>query len=456
MNICIFSCREIQPCEGVDFANSIGFCEFAETSAAESYHHVEKVFRCLFRLVRTCVQINNGANNNQHKAHGRKKSLSQVANMIIQNYRKNQAHLGARSLSLERMPQNNGNNCVENNQMNSPELINKKLRKTSLISPPNMNGKTRKLNNKCMSLGTLNEEPPRLSIRPLNLHHTNSAPQWSQRANSESPPNPRFSQSTEDSMSLSDFSINEEDAAINAHEILRTVSGNNRLSTSSFEDELSSYHNHSHQINNQSNQIINQSNQINNQSNQINKNNLKIILSVQSDGDITDHRSSVSKDSPVPTSAPAMAPENRNQFRFFGTDSEYSDEVLLSTKIPLKHTESSGSDGKRSPTQYLKKPKLQSSSSSGSSSLKDEDFDELPNQPATPPIELLPIDDKPIMFRTSSTLPSSFRGGCDFTGFEEKPKRLSLKSAVTEIIKMRKRSNNNINNNNFHLKHAMT
>lgn len=54
--------------------------EYQETSAAESYHLVEIVFRSLFRMVRTKTTADDQHNNHHHHQHkGRsKKTFSQV------------------------------------------------------------------------------------------------------------------------------------------------------------------------------------------------------------------------------------------------------------------------------------------------------------------------------------------------------------------------------------------
>lgn len=88
LNLQLLFYREVSTEEGHSFSNSLGFSEFVETSASESYHQVERMFRCLFRMVRTRVQINNvSSNSHQKKSLQAKKSLGSM----IQNYRKNQA-----------------------------------------------------------------------------------------------------------------------------------------------------------------------------------------------------------------------------------------------------------------------------------------------------------------------------------------------------------------------------
>lgn len=238
-------------------------------------------------------------------------------------------------------------------------------------------------------------------------------------------------------MSLSDFSINDDDATINPHEILRTVATNNRLSTSSFEDEMSSYQ-------------------------KMNKHNLRINVpsSVgvqgQYDSDISRLTPNLSAgtDSPIPPVSAPPTVQQTNQRRFFPDNPEERGVMTSSTSLATatattshKRTSSVGNDPMMTTHKDYLRSKSESNSSSprsscSSSSMKDVNFEELNNRSMSPISSIgLPVLDRPIMFRSSSTLPSSLRGGCDFNGFREpKTKRLSLKSAVSEIIKMGKRN----------------
>ena len=170
--------REVKRSEGETFSKSISLCHFIETSAAESYSDVEQAFRVVFQLARahTCVSPTLSG---QPVRLGRKNSLTQMAQLIRDHYRKGHLSHYARANSLERglslFKSNSTQHCEGGYPLSPDVAARRKSRK--LISheqSPLSSGKPR-LSSKCLSLGTLTEDPVTEDLDSLSADNLDRA-----------------------------------------------------------------------------------------------------------------------------------------------------------------------------------------------------------------------------------------------------------------------------------------
>ena len=146
--------RKVSIEEASKAAEHIGLCHFVETSAAESFEAVDSVFRQLFRLVKASSQALDNATlmfeSNGPKGRRRRRSLTQMKQKILEHCRKIPP-------SADIKPQVNMNKDISLNfnriqtDIKEKHLKNKKYRRNS--------SKSSIFAEKCRSLGTLREQP---------------------------------------------------------------------------------------------------------------------------------------------------------------------------------------------------------------------------------------------------------------------------------------------------------
>ena len=211
--------------EGENFAKNMTMCHFVETSAAESYSEVEKAFKLILRLVRAYSHNTSPAPSGGSTRIGRKNSWSQVAHLFREHYRKQQ------TLGNQQPPPNSPDrgivfncdepqSCDKNNNSTKMNLSKRRVRKNSTLgfSSSSLPFASDKLRSKCLSLNTLNEgQDNKNSNRP----HTKFFQTKNQSFDADSSRcHPKedltavtkMSQSSDETLELSDCSIPDEDA----------------------------------------------------------------------------------------------------------------------------------------------------------------------------------------------------------------------------------------------------
>jgi len=141
-------------------------CHFVETSAAESYSEVERVFKLIFQLVRAYSIRTSSPPSVGSARVGRKNSWSHVAQLIRDHYRKQHGLANPQPFgsSPERPSVLNGDEAItfdrNNNSTRATSSTKRRLRKNStlgFIHTP-LSGDNEKLKSKCSSLTKLNED----------------------------------------------------------------------------------------------------------------------------------------------------------------------------------------------------------------------------------------------------------------------------------------------------------
>jgi len=148
--------RRISVEEASKAAEHIGLCHYVETSAAESFEAVDSVFRQLFRLVKASSQALETATlefeSNEPKERRRRRSLTQMKQKILEHCRKVQSSTDLKPLSQANINKDSSTkfNHTHNN-VKEKRMKNRKIRISS--------SKSSMFAEKCRSLGTLREQP---------------------------------------------------------------------------------------------------------------------------------------------------------------------------------------------------------------------------------------------------------------------------------------------------------
>ena len=152
----IFFCRKVSVEEASKAAEHIGLCHFTETSAAESFDAVDSVFRQLFRLVKASSQALETATleleSNEPKERRRRRSLTQMKQKILEHCRKVPSSADLKPLSQANIKKDSS--LKFNHSHNNVKEKRMKNRKNRISS-----SKSSIFSEKCRSLGTLREQP---------------------------------------------------------------------------------------------------------------------------------------------------------------------------------------------------------------------------------------------------------------------------------------------------------
>ena len=299
-------------------------CHFVETSAAESYSEVERVFRLIFQLVRAYSERTSSPPSVGSARVGRKNSWSQVAQMIRDHYKKQ--HGLANPLPFGSSPERpnalNGDeaiSCDKNNNSTKATPSKRRLRKNSTLGFTHTPLENEKLKSRCASLTKLNEDinqnealktPQKSKSRNLTLNSDSSdVITTANRRDSM-----KMSQSSDDTVELSDFSIHDEDAFLSEtpdSPFTKTQKSNSLSRSKSFAKKT------------ESNGSVRKTS--------INKKNLKICI--YSDDDCNGNSNKI-EDLP-PKSAPIFRSNNSNRYRFFPNGNpEISESLKTSSSSP--------------------------------------------------------------------------------------------------------------------------
>lgn len=359
--------REVKRSEGETFAMSLTSCQFTETSAAESYSDVERTFRTVFQLARSHARSSPIPNSGSGRM-GRKNSISQMAQMIRDHYKRGHLTQSPRSNSLERglTMMKSASNQESINPLSPDFSLKRKIKKHLTHGYTNehssaINTAKSGLSSKCQSMGTLNEDASKDKIKiERNSDHmtrdfvksSNLSKKFVTRDSSNSVQSDvgsptyfgKISLSSDDAFETSDSLTTEEDAfssgaSSSTVSPLESPTKERRCFTN--EDEKSKYTPEAGR------RVI------------INKKNLHLAL--HSDGEFED--SSCSR-SPTPNSAPMLHSTSNQKFRYFpngvndtNQDFTKSSKILMSPLLSHRHQTKpkSPKDEKKSPAQSFLK-----------------------------------------------------------------------------------------------------
>jgi len=361
--------REVGVQEGRRAADKIGSCHFSESSAAESFTEVQKIFLMLFQLVNNSTTPPGG-----HKR--RKKSLIHVKQMILDHYRR--PPLGSRSLSLDGMT-----------PLVTPTTPQPPQRPPKPVVTSSKDATKKTLPSKCRSLGTLSEHPAEAEecqrssgrINRISRRSRRSEGVWWRRHKDGSSPDSRISSTTTDA-SLSDFSAADDDAFITPSNVTSSTATSSRP---------------------------------------IKRKNLKIRLPANSDGESLEDDDDDDVSTP-PNSAPLIL--NNSRFRF--------NDVITSTDDVITDAE------KRSPTQRLLKIFF---SKSGSDVTRPSRHDVIDSKP----MFVVGSEEEDRVSCNDVMMTSS-----EASRFKRKDRRRSsLREAVGDIMRMRRKAFSNDNSRLF-------
>ena len=300
---CIFY-REVKQSEGENFVKSLSMCHFVETSAAESYSVVERVFRLMFQLIRAYTQRTLFPPSGGFTRVGRKNSWSQVAHLIRDHYRKQHAlanqHPFATSPERSILNGDESQSFDRNNNSTKPAPSKRRLRKNSTLgfihTPISLENET--LKSRCLSLTKLNENLDSNDvIKPVPRNDSS-----------------KMSQSSDETIELSDFSTPDEDAVF-------SETTNCTLTKSQKCNSLNRFRSQTKNIESSSPA----------RKSSINKKNLKICI--YSDNDCEENVSKT--DDLPPKSAPIFRSSPGSRFKFFPTGSSDFSESSKTSPLPI-------------------------------------------------------------------------------------------------------------------------
>ncbi|XP_076801603.1 uncharacterized protein LOC143446040 [Clavelina lepadiformis] len=509
--------REVKQTEGEAFAKSMPLCHFIETSAAESYSDVERAFGLIFALVRSRIQTSPTPSVSSTRS-GRKHSFSQVAHMIRDHLRsQHSVNNNARFNSLERevlLPRSHSL-CYDknNNSTTCPEQPpSQRTRKSAVTAmQPNFsasvfNGKP-KLTSRCLSLTTLNENPNAQNTKfRENSFHDNSVRNSNQglhkntkchtidssmsaqymntmawQAKEERGNAVNMSISSDDTMELSDLSTPEEDAVF-SDQNEKSPPSHSRIMNQNKKEKTR-----------KSSVVYNGLHNDNDTRKTLNKKGLSLSVTIHSDGEYDERKSSESDNLP-PKSAPILASASGNKFRYFPNGAVESTDCQRPTWLAVRGNKNvpispllegaprlrqkSPKEEKRTPSNNLLKQffkgALYGSSGRGSSqsltsigseaslssvltaaefscsltSIHENPEDNLENYPiyfrasSSSSLSSIISNDGDVSSlqnaNTSASAPASPR--VKKSNLEPKPRRPTFREAVTELIRKRKKS----------------